>query len=250
MASEHHISIIKQQASRLQQGLAFYRISMKRTQALEFISRYLYGYSAWNVVTGHSENKVIDTTLYALQRQIADLCRVVPSLSYKLADLQFDGETPSFVYSSYFHKSAVAIASIFMPGNPHAFMYEELVIDRYASKEALFALPPALQPKNAHELYMCLKGFIEYQNISPEHAPWNKWHQRMIKAGVANVDVIQQARAAYRESFQHGWDDDLKLFCGYFDDGKQLAQLVERYPDEMSKVITYLMDSDGNTFTP
>ena len=54
MASEYLINKIKHQATRLQDGLNFFQITCKRTQALEFISRRIYGYTSWNNVSGNS----------------------------------------------------------------------------------------------------------------------------------------------------------------------------------------------------
>ena len=255
MASEHLINTIKQQATRLQQGLDFFQITSKRTQALEFISRHIYGYRSWNNVTGNSEDREFDSTFTGLHRQVAALCKALPVLSYGLEDLRFDAGTPEIMTSNKFRKGAIGIASIFSSGDPHILMWEELICDRYITEDMLSAYPPGMRPKTHYEACAMFKMQIEHRDRSDMNwtygnFPWDKWQKIMVKAGIVDTSLVQGARDAYRECYQHGWDDELKLFCGYFDGGEQLSKLVENYPEEMRNVITYLMEHDGGHYDP
>lgn len=253
MASEHLICTIKHQSSRLQLGLGFFQIPIKRTQALEFVARHIYGYNSWNSVAGNSEDKVIDTTYTNLNRQVAKLCSTVPALFYGFEDLLFEGGSPRIMESNNFRKAAIAIAAIFRPEEPHIFMWEELLVERYISDEMINAYPPSMRPESPYQACEMFKMQFSFKDWENQHwtygdYPWDRWQKKMNAKCTVAQDLLRLARDSYRECYQHSWDDELKLFCGYFDDGEQLTKLVEEWPREMTGVISYLMEHDGRHF--
>ena len=255
MASEYLINKIKHQATRLQDGLNFFQITCKRTQALEFISRHIYGYTSWNNVSGNSVDLNLDLTFAGLHRQVAELCLAVPALSYQLHDLEFEEGVPRILKANQFRKGAIAIASIHTSGEPHIFMWEELLTDLFITDEMLSIYPPEILPDSRYGICNMFKMQIEHKDRNDTdwiygNYPWDRWEQTMKKAGTYDAGLIQQIRDAFRECYQHSWDDELKLFCGYFDDAKQLTKLIDQHPVALGKAISYLMDHDGGHYNP
>lgn len=256
MASPHLVSTIKQQATRLQTTLECLGLPRpKRTQALEFVSRHLYGYNSWNSATGNGKDHTIDTRYTALLRQVAALCLFHPKLTYGIADLQFQNDVPRIMHSNRFRHSAVAIASLFSPDKPHNFIWEDLLVDRYVPVDLIERCPPAIRPRSNYQAVQMFEIQIEYSDREdsqwvPGRFPWDRFEKRLRKQGAVKDELISSLREMFREAHQHSWDNELKLFCGLYDEGQQLELLALKWPDEMQKVARYLLDHDGGRYDP
>ena len=74
--------------------------------------------------------------------------------------------------------------------------------------------------------------------------PWDEWERRALAAGVAK-ELAQLGRAVMREAYNHGWDERLKTFSGWNDDGAQMLAGALRVPARISRQWEILMRTDG-----
>jgi hypothetical protein len=74
--------------------------------------------------------------------------------------------------------------------------------------------------------------------------PWDAWERRALAAGVAK-ELAQLGRAVMREAYNHGWDERLKTFCGWHDDGAQMLADALRAPASVSRQWEILLRTDG-----
>jgi hypothetical protein len=74
--------------------------------------------------------------------------------------------------------------------------------------------------------------------------PWDAWERRALTAGVTK-ELAQLGRAVMREAYNHGWDDRLKTFCGWDDDGAQMLAKALRAPAGVCRQWEILLRTDG-----
>jgi len=74
--------------------------------------------------------------------------------------------------------------------------------------------------------------------------PWDAWERRALAAGVTK-ELAQLGRAVMREAYNHGWDERLKTFCGWNDDGAQMLADALRAPASVSRQWEILLRTDG-----
>jgi hypothetical protein len=76
------------------------------------------------------------------------------------------------------------------------------------------------------------------------HYPWDDWERWAIAQGL-DRDLAGSGRLLIREAYQHGWDDYLKVHCGWRDDGQALLAQALRSPKTARRQWDVLMRTDG-----
>jgi hypothetical protein len=74
--------------------------------------------------------------------------------------------------------------------------------------------------------------------------PWDGWERRALATGVTK-ELAQLGRAVMREAYNHGWDERLKTFCGWNDDGAQMLADALRAPASVLRQWEILLRTDG-----
>ncbi len=73
---------------------------------------------------------------------------------------------------------------------------------------------------------------------------WDRWRLRALEAGLSD-DLAWLGRNLMREAVQHAWPDELKVECGWEDEGQAMLELALRAPRKTEKRWQRLMDTDG-----
>lgn len=76
------------------------------------------------------------------------------------------------------------------------------------------------------------------------HYPWDEWERWALAQGL-DPSVAGQARLLIREAFNHGWPEELRVLCGWRDDGQALFKLARRAPKKALAQWDILMRTDG-----
>ena len=74
--------------------------------------------------------------------------------------------------------------------------------------------------------------------------PWDDWERDALAAGMSQ-DLAGLGRLTVREAYQHGWDDQLKSLCGWYDRGRRMIKLALRSPETARRRWQRLLDTDG-----
>ena len=97
------------------------------------------------------------------------------------------------------------------------------------------SVPSVSKPRlNLDQIYGC--EFLHY--------PWDEWERWALAQGL-DPRVAGQARLLIREAFNHGWEDWLKIICGWSDDGRALLEFAQRAPERALRQWGILMRTDG-----
>ena len=252
MATEKLIERSKQQANLLIAALEEAQLPIKRTKALEYIARHLYGYASWNVLTGNSKDHQIPTTYKDFMRQITYLVNTIPSLEPCIEHLQFDNGQPNIMNSNRFIAPASALATMFLQDNDMSVHYDyfnfyKLVVNRYIDDSVFNHFPDEMRPTSDYDKFRYYGLMLDCKLYEQGQWPWEIWYQKTKAKGQINNDLLSLARAAYRECVQHGWDENLKVFCGLYDDGVELEKMLLEWPHESHQALTHLMDTDAGS---
>jgi len=250
MASEKLITRSKRQANFLISALEEVDLPLKRTKALEYIARHLYGYPNWNVLTGNSQDLEIPATYKDLMRQITYLVNSIPKLEPCLEHLQFVNGEPSIMIENRFAGAASALATMFLKDNDMNVHYDhfnfyKLVVNRYIDDSVFNHYPDEMRPTSDYDKFRYYGFMLDCKLYEKGQWPWEIWYQKMKEKGQIDNDLLSLARSAYRECVQHGWDENLKVFCGLYDDGEELEKMLLEWPHESHQALTYLMDTDA-----
>ena len=81
-------------------------------------------------------------------------------------------------------------------------------------------------------------------NCEPFHYPWDDWERWALAQGL-DPSVVGQARLLIREAFNHDWPEELRVLCGWSDDGQALLALAQRAPKKALGQWNVLMRADG-----
>lgn len=161
-------------------------------------------------------------------------------------DFDEDEGIPKFVLKNSFQIASNVLATIFLLNENRNFTYGyanwyALVVDRYIPSDMFDFYPEASRPTTNEQKFFygrhMLWDFTDW--------PWDAWDKRVQAKGEIPSELISLGRSAYRECIQHTWDDELQLFCGLYDQGNTLEQMLLKWPEKTEKVLNYLMETDG-----
>lgn len=88
---------------------------------------------------------------------------------------------------------------------------------------------------------------------TPQDYPWDRWEAKAKAVGLS-AELVSLGRAVFREAYQHQWNDDLQIECGWLDGGRRMIYQALAFPAECTARWSHLMEADGspdfNKFMP
>ena len=247
MPNENRIIQAKTFANRLQETMLiqFSNYKLKRCLALELVATW-YKYKNYSELQSSRVERTISVNYWDLIQQVVSIIRVHPSLGITESDLDFDDNFTPYLLGN----GSMMIAQFIIAPVHGATSWETLVCSTVPSQELkkltglhaqIVGPTQAIQSVTEHFITQFEFDAIEYARKQDSY-PWDKWEKRAIEAGI-DQETATLGRAAYRESYQHAWSEELKLFCGLYDDGEILMGLAKQHPEKVRKVLRYLLNN-------
>ena len=240
---------MKKQATALVAGGEYCLTKIKHTQALEFICRHLYGYPSWNVAcSSSSPDHTFDLTYTDCLQLVGVLANTLPVLQITEEDLALsESGDPCVMDSTRYRKATIILGSVLSENEPSGEVWEEYLVSRFVDKAQAGKMIFGWEPGSAEEwLHVCAIS-LEYKQHEIGNYPWDQWEKIELAKNELSADLISLGRSVYRECYQHGWNRELQLFCGWIDGGKTLSAIFRKWPDKAETVVTYLMDTDAGS---
>lgn len=80
---------------------------------------------------------------------------------------------------------------------------------------------------------------------TPQDYPWDRWEMIAKAVGVSD-ELANLGRAVFREAYQHQWEDELQVECGWLDGGQRMIYQALGLPAECLARWAHLMEADGS----
>jgi len=122
--------------------------------------------------------------------------------------------------------------------------YEQLCVME-ATLDSLSSAIDAYEEAEMSKLRQFQPPVVDGQRRAPGDFAWDHWEQWARADGISE-ELARLGRAVIREAYQHGWPDELKHECGWYDDGKEMLRLALEEPDRARIRWQYLLESDGD----